>query len=528
MSNQKNKLPLGLLLQNAGLISNEQLQNALKIQSQYTQMKLGEILVLQEQIKAKTINFFVNEWHKFVARGRQFPIGYYLKNAALLDEKQIEIILQEQKQNQQKFGVLAAKKGWIKQSTINLLVDSLSKPPRLMSLTSLEEYNTNNLNLEKKYTNFSLILTRILAWTGGNESLTKTICQIFAKSDFNIPAGSEIKAVDQFVEESCIRKWRTSRTAEYIRSVKRNLVNSLRLDSRLLLQEYRKILLSDNQEYQKTPEQNELLRLGLIVEKNNYLRVTNIIYQRVFNQDFIAQELSKKQLKDTGLTKINVEHQEPEVTLAKYTLDVLPEKVSPDQNIFDEEPELDITDIVVNDSNSEQDSNTPEPLTKMGSLLTLVAIALLIPLFLTINNYYSSLSKPKQEAPSSSRKINQLEQFCSELNFSDSSSLLKLISQLERNKQELLKDYPDNCEIALNRLRVMVAPQLGKENRILEAIRHLCQVPADSEMYVDAEVWLKRWYNSASWGQETKFYLQELTKHNDSGCPAAHFTDYES
>ncbi|MGB5711005.1 MAG: hypothetical protein WBM44_08850 [Waterburya sp.] len=105
---------------------------------------------------------------------------------------------------------------------------------------------------------------------------------------------------------------------------------------------------------------------------------------------------------------------------------------------------------------------------------------------------------------------------------------MKLISQLERNKQELLKDYPDNCEIALNRLRVMVAPQLGKENRILEAIRHLCQVPADSEMYVDAEVWLKRWYNSANWGQETKFYLQELTKHNDSGCPAAHFTDYES
>lgn len=527
MSNQKNKLPLGLLLQNAGLISNKQLQNALKIQSQYTQMKLGEILVIQEEIKAKTINFFVNEWHEFVARGRQFPIGYYLKNAALLDDKQIEIILQEQKHNQQKFGVLAAQKGWIKQSTINFLVDSLSKAPQLMSLTSLEEYNNSTLHLEKKYTNFSLILSRVLAWTGGNESLTKTICQVFAKSDFNIPAGSEIKAVDQFVESSCIRKWRTSKTAEYIRSVKQNFVNNLRLDSRLLLQEYRKILLSDNQEYKKTPEQNELLRLGLIVEKNNHLRIANIIYQRIFNQDFVSQELSKQQLKNTGLTKINVEYKEPEVTLAKYTLDVLPEKVSPNQNIFDEEPELNVTDIVVNDNKSEQDSNTPEPLTKMGSLLTLVAIALLIPLFLTINNYYLSLSKPKQETPSSSRKINQLEQFCSELNFGDSSSLLKLISQLERNKQELAKDYPDNCETTLNHLRVIVAPQLGKENRILEAIKHLCKVPADSEMYIDAEIWLKRWYNSASWGQETKFYLQKLNKANDLGCPAASFTNYQ-
>ena len=527
MSNQKNKLPLGLLLQNAALISNEQLQNALKIQSQYTQMKLGEILVLQEEVKAKTIDFFVNKWHEFIVQGQQFPIGYYLKNAALLDDEQIEIILQEQKKNQQKFGVLAAQKGWIKQGTINFLVDSLSKPPRLMSLTSLEEYNTTTLSLEKKYTNFSLILSRILAWTGGNESLTKTICKIFAKSDFNIPAGSETKAVDQFVEDSCIKKWRTSKTAEYIRSVKQNFVNSLRLDSHLLLQEYRQILLSDNQEYKNTPEQNELLRLGLIVEQNNHLRVSNIIYQRVFNQDFVSQELSKQQLKDTGLAKINVEHEEPEVIFVKDTLDVLPEKVSPNQNIFDEEPELNVTDIVLNDSKSEQNSNAPEPLTKMGSLLTLVAIALLIPLFLTINNYYLSLSKPKQETSSSSRKINQLEQFCSELNFSDSSSLLKLISQLERNKQELSKDYPDNCETTLNRLRVIVAPQLGKENRILEAIRHLCKVPADSEMYIDAEVWLKRWYNSASWGQETKFYLQELNKYDDLGCPAANFSDYE-
>ena len=527
MSNQKNKLPLGLILQNAGLISNEQLQNALKIQSQYTQMKLGEILVLQEEIKAKTIDFFVNEWHEFVAQGRQFPIGYYLKNAALLNDKQIEIILQEQKHKQQKFGVLAAQKGWIKQSTINFLVDSLSKAPRLISLTSLEEYNSSTLKLDQKYTNFSLILSRILAWTGGNESLTKTICQVFAKSDFNIPAGSEIKAVDQFVEDSCIRKWRTSKTAEYIRSVKQNFVNSLRLDSHLLLQEYRNILLSDNQEYQKNPEQNELLRLGLIVEQNNHLRVTNIIYQRVFNQDFIAQELSKQELKNTGLTKTNVEHQESEVILAEYSLDILPAKVSPNSNIFKEEPEINVTDIVVNDSKREQNSNTPEPLTKMGSLLTLVAIALLIPLFLTINNYYSSLSKPKQETPSSSRKTNQLEKFCSELNFSDSNSLLQLISQLEKNKQELAKDYPDNCETSLNHLRVIVAPQLGKENRILEAIRHLCKVPADSEMYVDAEVWLKRWYNSASWGQETKFYLQKLNKANDLGCPAATFINYQ-
>ncbi|MGB5633576.1 MAG: hypothetical protein WBM86_12485, partial [Waterburya sp.] len=405
MSNQKNKLPLGLLL-----------QNALDIQSKYPQMKLGEILVLQEEVKAKTINFFVNKWQEFLVQGQQFPIGYYLKNAALLNDQQIEIILEEQKNNNQKFGVLAAQKGWIKQSTIDFILDSLSKSPQIMSLSSLEEYNNSTLHLEKKYANFSLILSRILAWTGGNEILTKTICQVFAKSDLNIPAGLEIKAVDQFVESSCIRKWQTSKTAEYIRSVKQNFVNSSRLDSCLLLQEYCKILLSDNQKYKNSPEQNQLLTLGLIVEEDNYLRVANIIYEQVFNQDFISQELSNKQPNDTSITKINADQKVPEATIAQSTLDVLPEKVSQDQNISNVEPEFNATNIVINDSKSEQNSNTPEPLTKLSSLITLVAISLLIPLFLTINNYYSSLSKPGQQTSSSSRKINKLEQFCSELN----------------------------------------------------------------------------------------------------------------
>ena len=58
MSNQINKVPLGSLLKDADLISDEQLQEALDVQSQYDQMKLGEILILQEGIRAKTIDFF--------------------------------------------------------------------------------------------------------------------------------------------------------------------------------------------------------------------------------------------------------------------------------------------------------------------------------------------------------------------------------------------------------------------------------------------------------------------------------------
>ncbi|MEO1672974.1 MAG: hypothetical protein AAFR77_19720, partial [Cyanobacteria bacterium J06631_2] len=69
MSEPNNQIPIGLLLQKAGLISNEQLQHALEIQAQYTQMKLGEILVLQQGLRAKTIDFFVDKWQEIIIQG---------------------------------------------------------------------------------------------------------------------------------------------------------------------------------------------------------------------------------------------------------------------------------------------------------------------------------------------------------------------------------------------------------------------------------------------------------------------------
>ena len=298
MPDNHSKLPVGLLLQQAGLISQEKLQTALDLQEKYPQMKLGELLVLQAGIKVKTIDFFVERWHGLVAQGQQFPLGYYLKWAYLLNEQQIQVILHEQKKNQQKFGAIAVDKGWIKQDTIDFFLNNLSfQSPSLISLSSLEEYNHETLHLEEKYDNYSLILSRILAWTGGNVILTKTIAKIFASANFNIPSGVEIKAVDQFVEASLIRKWQTSEAAAYIRGVEHNLVENRRCDPQLLLKEYQDILLSETQAYQNTPEQNELLRLGLVVLVRDKLHVANIIYQQVFNQNFVTQEINRKQPK---------------------------------------------------------------------------------------------------------------------------------------------------------------------------------------------------------------------------------------
>jgi hypothetical protein len=536
----RNKLPIGQLLQQAGLISSEQLQNALEIQTQYTQMKLGEILVLQQGIRVKTIDFFVNKWQETIDQGKLFPLGFYLKKACLLNEQQIELILQEQRFKEEKFGSLAVAKGWIKQETIDFFLANLAAdPPELMSLNRLEEYNQAALHLEKKYADYSLILSRILAWTGGVPALTKTICQVFAKSDSNISQGKEINAVDQFVEGTLIRKWQTSKSAASIRAISRSLLNNCRCDSSLLLQEYRDILISGNKKYHGTKEQQELLLLGLIIPEKDQVKVSNIVYQQIFNQEFIANELEKRLSK----TKNIIEHNNPNHTntnivrsvnsIVEYAPQAPVEQIEQVLPVFTQ-ADVEVksnplpSELELNPDSRQTVATAPEPLTRIGSIIACGAIALLIPLFLTINNYYSSLSKATKVAPLSTRKINELQQFCSEISFADLTSSLDLISQLETKQQEFLNDFPPNCDRTLNRLRVAVAPQLGKENRILEAIRHLCKVPSNDEMYVDAEIWLKRWYDSASWGKETKFYLKEMNKYEQKGCPAGHFTEYES
>jgi len=530
MSEINNKLLIGSLLQQAGLISAEQLQTALELQKKYTQMKLGEILVLQQGIRVRTIDFFADKWQEVMTQGQLLPLGYYLKQACLLNEQQIKAILQEQKQNQEKFGELAVKKGWIAQDTVNFFLANLSsQPPQIMSLSTLEAYNSSALHLEKKYANYSLLLSRILGWTGGVPVLTKAICQVFAKSDSNIPDGQEIKAVDRYVEGTLIGKWQKSQAAASIRTVADGLINNPRCSPTLLLEEYQDILLTGSKVDRDRPEQKELLLLGLAVREDKQLRVSNIIYQQIFDREFVLEQLNKIKPKDT-----NIASSDSIVDRPKTEIESVPQSSIETQNLIVspmvEEilPVKNITNPIKDKPSFELKSNTPEPLTKIGSIITGVAIALLIPLFLTINNYYSSLSNDGKAIKTSQKKIGRLQESCNQMDTTNLSSLLNAIANLESDRQQLQQDFPPNCEVALNRLRVLAAPQLGKESRILEAIRHLCKVPADSEMYIDAEVWLKRWYNSSNWGRETKFYLEETDKYDGKSCPAAHFREYET
>ena len=523
MSQSHNSIPIGKLLYNAGLISSEQLEQALQFQSQFTTMKLGEILVLQEIVLPQTIDFFVNRWQTLIQEQSQFPLGYYLNQAYLLTEQQIHTILQEQKSNQLRFGDLVVQKGWLKQNTIEFFWSNLmTKPPQLMSLIDLEKYNQQSLHLEKKYANASLIISRILAWTGGNPILTTSISRIFAESDLNIPAGGEMQAVDRLIENALIKNWRTSKLGIPLKSLQASLINNPRCEPRLLLNEYQDILLAGSKPNLQLKEQQELLNLGLIISDRDGLRVTNLIYQQVFNQNWLtnARSLIESKILESEPLPADNSRSNSSTTNAVEAIALTTNQNDSIAPIEATSIQSSLNLVELEPTATETIKNT-EPLAKFSALITLAGITLLVPIALAINNYYSG-QQQSSLTDNSTSKVDSLREFCNEIDFVDSQSALSLMYRLETDKQDLLRAFPrnleafpDHCEAVLNRLTVLAVPQLGKENRVIEAIKHLCKIPADSDSYNEAKVWIERWYASPTWRQETESYLNLV-----NNCPA--------
>jgi hypothetical protein len=114
--------PIGEILEEAGLINSGQIHVALIEQSMYSHLKLGEILALHGWIDQQTADFFGERFKLLVHSNHKKQIGEYFFEAGLLEEKDIIIILDEQKKLGIKFGSLAVLKGCINQETLTFFL----------------------------------------------------------------------------------------------------------------------------------------------------------------------------------------------------------------------------------------------------------------------------------------------------------------------------------------------------------------------------------------------------------------------
>ena len=215
MSHSQDKL-LETVLQQAGLVSADQVKQALeKQQKTKRSLRIGEILVAQGYIDARTADFFARRWSQLSLEKPPQPIGQYFKQAALLNESQIQAILKQQRQTKQKFGQIAIAKGWLKPTTVDFFLKYLSsdlalskfqtvssapssaansqKIPQVPSLESIDrsEYSQKVhegfLKIKRKLLNIDELdnysektLDRVLLWTGGQSFLTQKLFELLA------------------------------------------------------------------------------------------------------------------------------------------------------------------------------------------------------------------------------------------------------------------------------------------------------------------------------------------------------------
>lgn len=131
VTNSRHKKPLGQLLNEAGLISAQQVEMALRDQLvNNPDTKIGEILASRGWIKQQTADFFVEQWQDLIDSPQKHPLVYYFRQAGLLNEEQIDKILAERNNSADKvrFHHLAVQKGLIKHETVDFFIRSLLGP----------------------------------------------------------------------------------------------------------------------------------------------------------------------------------------------------------------------------------------------------------------------------------------------------------------------------------------------------------------------------------------------------------------
>ena len=331
MSHSRNKASLGAVLQQAGLVSAEQVNQALKQQEQtHSNLTVGEILAAEGKIDPRTVDFFAKRWSSVVVEKHKQPIGQYLKQAALIDEQQIQVILNEQQTSQRKFGELAIAKGWLKPVTVNFflhylkadvtsttvaLLDEKERKPAVANIPIQSfEYSTNSndnhreqdysrkvhegflqikrklFKLEEENAYSERTIKRVLFWTNGHSLLTQKVFSFIAQSNISFSTQQEEEQIDYLVQTKIINNWASNELKSHLKSVRNRLLHNQHcLPDRLLhlyQQALTKTVPADNSELQQ-----ELLNLGLVVKQQDKLLVANRIYQAVFNLSWVVKAL---------------------------------------------------------------------------------------------------------------------------------------------------------------------------------------------------------------------------------------------
>ncbi len=141
--------------------------------------------------------------------------------------------------------------------------------------------------LKEKVTNPEQTLAEIIAWTEGQPFLTQKICHLVVS---NIKQNTD--TVDGIVEKNIIQDWESKDNPPHLRAV---IVRIFNRNKRTIaiLERYKAIINKRGDKVRNDAYEVELLLSGLILKENNKLKVSNRIYQEIFNLEWVEYKLEE-------------------------------------------------------------------------------------------------------------------------------------------------------------------------------------------------------------------------------------------
>ncbi|WP_082830178.1 AAA-like domain-containing protein [Nodularia spumigena] len=136
------------------------------------------------------------------------------------------------------------------------------------------------------------VLKAILDWTGGQPFLTQKICAFVRQRENVIPPGEEAGFVENLVRSRVIENWESQDEPEHFRTIQNRILKRDEQKAAYLLDLYQQVWHSGGIDIDSTIEQSDLQLAGIVVSKENKLKVYNQIYYTIFDKLWIEKTLA--------------------------------------------------------------------------------------------------------------------------------------------------------------------------------------------------------------------------------------------
>lgn len=173
----------------------------------------------------------------------------------------------------------------------NLRIDKQLSPFNIGKAIQLTGFNFTEAQplisgLNNKFSQPESILQDILYWTKGQPFLTQKLCSLIVKygepQQVNIP---------QLIQHHVVDNWEIQDEPEHLKTIRDRLLYNQQNKARLLTL-YHSILKRQGIIIDGSDEQIELCLSGLVTVQESQLKVSNPIYLKVFNRQWVVKQLA--------------------------------------------------------------------------------------------------------------------------------------------------------------------------------------------------------------------------------------------